>query len=674
MRYRSEIDGLRALAIASVIVNHFNADLLPSGFLGVDVFFAISGYVITGSILRWAERTDHPGLGTFLIDFYRRRVQRLVPALAVFVVMTALLTCLVDSDPDESLITGITSLFGVSNIYLYSQAVDYFGSDALHNPFTHTWFLGVQEQFYLFYPAITWLTLGIGRGERSLHDRRFRGLLAAAGLLSLAWFIHLGEADPEAAYYLTPGRIWELTAGGLLFMVLHRPDPSRLDRLARGILHSPPTWASLVVLVGLQFLPRESATVSTILTVAASCALLAGLLRESRLKTILQTPWLRHIGLISYSLYLWHWSVLTLSRWTIGIHPWSVPIQLGLILLLAQLSWSAVETPLRSHRWTPRAWQTLPLGIGVNGLVAGGLGLLLLSGGAERLYTGTPSDPEPDQSIPGTTLERDNCLVSKDTIIDREAFRPHAETCSSDGLRPGATSKRRIFLLGDSHATSLMPLARRLHDRGFAITHLAREGCPFPATAAAHALPGCDAFQRDAAELTLAQGNPGDVVIIAGYHLSHMGGPGTEDQRDSFLDERGRPIKDPELKLTLYSEAVARFGKEAARRGMEVVFIGAGPRLMNRELCLPEWFRPAGVLGACGQQLEEDLALARRLNRQFRERLPGITFVDPLAYLCTEGCTLETMRRWLEDDDHFSEAGALRLEEAILRRIPSPPS
>jgi peptidoglycan/LPS O-acetylase OafA/YrhL len=598
-----------------------------------------------------------------------------VPALAIFVAITAVLTCLVDLDPGESLMTGLTSLVGVSNIYLYSQAVDYFGSDALHNPFTHTWFLGVQEQFYLFFPAITWLALGIGRrADGSLNDRRYRWLLGITALASLLWFIHLGESDPDAAYYLTPGRIWELAAGALLFMVLHRPDRSRGDRLAGRLLRFTPPWASLSVLVWMQFLPKQDATTTTVITVLASCSLLAGLLRESRLKSVLETPWLRHIGLISYSLYLWHWSVLTLSRWTIGIHLWSVPIQLGLMLLLAQLSWSYVETPLRSHRWTRRPWQTLPVGIGVNGVVAGALGLLMLQGGAERLYTGKEPAGERDHQIPGTSVNRENCLVSKQRVIDEEEFPGHAEKCSTDGLRTGTAGPRRIFLVGDSHATSLLPMARELHERGFTITHLAHEGCPFPATAAEHSLPGCNGFHRGAEERILRQGRPGDVVIVAGYHLSHLGGPGTADRRNSFLDERGKPIRDPDRKLDLYADALARFGREASRRGLEVLFVGAGPRLIDRELCLPEWFRPEGVLSRCQRQFERDLDLAAKLNDDLRSRLPPITFIDPYDYLCAGQCSLETMRRWLEDDDHFSEAAALRLEQAILKRIPPPPS
>lgn len=157
MNYRPELDGLRAFAVATVIINHIEPHWMPGGFLGVDVFFALSGYVITGSILHGAAAGNHPSLGHFLAEFYRRRVQRLIPALVVFVIVTALLTCLFVPEPETSLFTGLASLFGVSNLLLYRESVDYFGRDALFNTFTHTWSLGVEEQFYLFFPLAAWL-------------------------------------------------------------------------------------------------------------------------------------------------------------------------------------------------------------------------------------------------------------------------------------------------------------------------------------------------------------------------------------------------------------------------------------------------------------------------------------------------------------------------------------
>ena len=145
--YRAEIDGLRAFAVLAVIVNHINKDLLPSGFLGVDIFFVISGYVITSSISRRSSKD----FCEFLISFYERRVKRLIPALAVFVLVLSLMVHLIVQNAGRYYMTGALSLFGLSNIYIFSALGSYWGFDSIMNPFTQTWSLGVEEQFYIVF-------------------------------------------------------------------------------------------------------------------------------------------------------------------------------------------------------------------------------------------------------------------------------------------------------------------------------------------------------------------------------------------------------------------------------------------------------------------------------------------------------------------------------------------
>ena len=165
-RYRHEIDGLRALAIIAVIINHFNNKLFPNGYLGVDIFFVISGYVITSSI----AKRKYNNFMEFIIGFYSRRIKRLMPALIFFIVILSICICLFNPDPKWTLRSSAASLFGINNIFLYWRSTDYFAESTYLNPFSHTWSLGIEEQFYLFFPWLVWFT-GFQKGDKKSYEK-----------------------------------------------------------------------------------------------------------------------------------------------------------------------------------------------------------------------------------------------------------------------------------------------------------------------------------------------------------------------------------------------------------------------------------------------------------------------------------------------------------------------
>ena len=183
-RYRPEIDGLRAFAVVAVIINHFNKDLLPGGYLGVDIFFVISGYVITSSLFERPSRN----FKDFISGFYERRIKRLVPALSVFVLITSIVICLFNPDPQLSIKTGFTSLWGLSNLYLLKQSTDYFSQSSELNVFTHTWSLGVEEQFYILFPLLIWLS-GFGRQTKN-GSRNLFLVVVSLSIASLIGFLY----------------------------------------------------------------------------------------------------------------------------------------------------------------------------------------------------------------------------------------------------------------------------------------------------------------------------------------------------------------------------------------------------------------------------------------------------------------------------------------------------
>ncbi|MCT0219136.1 acyltransferase [Synechococcus sp. CS-1329] len=648
------------MAIVAVILNHLNESLLPSGFIGVDVFFVISGYVITRSLER--KEPAH-SRGAFLAAFYRRRIQRLVPALAVCVVVTALLTCLVVPDPADSLWTGLLALAGGSNLFLFDQATDYFGSSGLLNTFTQTWYLGVDYQFYLIFPLAVW-QLGLGR-DGAAGRRRFRLGMAVLAALSFLLFLHRRELDPSAAFFLPGPRVWELAVGCLM------ASPWQGQRLnpAQARAGDWVAWGALSALVGVTLLPQDQGPIPLLVSVAATCALITTLRRESSLGRILTWPPVLRLGLISYSLYLWHWSVIALSRWTVGIHAWSVPVQLLLILGLAEASYRWIETPFGSKPWTADNRRSILIGFGLNAAAAALL-LLISDGLGSTLYAGerpaTLSEQRQKQRIAGTAITGSDCLVNRKKRLNRRQIAAQFEVCSAAPPSGSGAEARTLFVVGDSHAAALIPLAADLHQSGLGITLLTKAGCPFPATAHGHLDPGCARFQRNVAKQIRAVGRPGDAVLIAGYQLSHLGS-GLEASRDGFLDRSGEPVRGSADKTALYTEALGAFSAKAEAAGLQVILIGAGPRLIGRDTCLPEWFRPARWNEICLEALRVEAIDASRMNAQLRQALPaGVRFIDPMRWICPKGCSLADMRKLLADDDHLTDTAVRQLKRPLL--------
>ncbi|MEB3241005.1 MAG: acyltransferase family protein, partial [Synechococcus sp.] len=655
-----EIDGLRAIAVIAVILNHLNKSWLPGGFLGVDVFFVISGYVIMASI---AGRRDQP-LGPFLREFYRRRVQRLTPALLTCVAITALVTCWFVPEPGSSLITGAASLFGVSNLYLLSEATNYFGTEASLNPFTQTWSLSIEEQFYLLFPILAWWLL-----QRRHHRGNVALPIAVLGglfLLSLQQFLQIISTDPTKAYFLTTARMWELLAGALVFQLRTAASGSRLCSL--------PAVAPIVVLVPGLAMHADLAAISTPITVLATALLLPALETPGAIKTVLLHPGLRHIGLISYSLYLWHWSVICLGRWTVGLEGWWMPVLLVLMVVLAEASYRWIEAPLRHQSWARTTRGTLLRAGVVSSTLAGLLLWLGQDGRAKPLYAGTPTltvtEALRSQAITGSKISRSTCHQVITAELSPETFKQRAETCTAQAA-PRATNPLQptLFVAGDSHASALMPLEGQMLRKGWSIAHMSMDGCLFPATAYGHRISSCSRFQSQWANWILQRAQPGDAVLVGGYWLSHLG-ENVGNTRDDLLNPTGDVTTDGNTKVKLFSDALNLFASQANAQGVQVVVLGAGPRVSNRERCLPEWFRTKGSLKKCERAFQKQLMNAAQLNHDLTQQLsPSITLLNPIPSLCAQSCSLKEMRTTLFDSDHLSPQSARALEASLLNAL-----
>lgn len=426
MRHREEIDGLRAVAVLPVILFHARLPGFSGGFVGVDVFFVISGFLITGLILEEQARGDFS-----LLRFYERRARRILPAL-YFVLAVSMPFAALLMWPDELRNFGqylVSVILFVSNIRLW-LTTDYFSPDADLNPLLHTWSLGVEEQFYMLFPLalmVAWRWAG-----RAAVTGGILAMVAVSFALAVAGW----HRQPEAAFYLLPTRAWELGLGaGLAAWLQFRPPAlgrgtaeagglAGLAMIAAAIVAfdaaTPfPTWPALLPTVG-----------AALVLLCAAPGTLAG--RLLCLRPVV------FIGLISYSAYLWHQPVFAFARLAhpamIGPSPAAMAGLAALALVLATLSWRFVERPFRDRRR-----------IAPRGILAAGLGSSIALAAAALLVPGLirqPADyPEPLRQL----------LVSH---ADRSVY-VHAAHDTIRGRGFDDPARRNLLLIGDSHSQDL---------------------------------------------------------------------------------------------------------------------------------------------------------------------------------------------------------------------------
>ncbi|MCX7114367.1 MAG: acyltransferase family protein [Gammaproteobacteria bacterium] len=558
--YRPELDGLRALAVISVIINHFNKDLLPSGYLGVDIFFVISGYVISLSLVNQLTK----GFNDFILDFYTKRIKRLLPALVFCVVLTGFMIWLINPTPGTSLTTGICALFGISNLYLLSQANDYFAASSEVNVFTQTWSLGVEEQFYLLFPFILWFT-GLRRLSSGL--RNIYWVISILSLRSLVAFIFLSGANQPAAFFLMPTRFWELGAGCLLFLVLQNKNAFFLNNLR--ILDNIKAYTKkrlsviFCAIIAVFFVPLQFSVYATITVVLLTMLLIAFAQPRTPVYAFLTARQIVYIGRISYSLYLWHWSVLSISRWTVGIHWWTAPFQIALMLLFSVISYQFIENPLRRAQWS--SINLLSIGYGLSAsLISALICFVLLSQHNPKTLIFYKLTAPIFLPIKHSGLRFDlNCVVDGITkFLTTNMF----DKCT---VLPREKNGNMIWALGDSHAGHLQGLLYSLHDQtGLGIHLIEMPGHSFPLSRDATFSASDIVFEEIKNRL-----HSGDIVLLSRLFL---------DRSDK------RKVKD----LSTWIDDVVQLAQILSSKGVRVVIVGPPPMFTFEHIntCITSWW------------------------------------------------------------------------------------
>lgn len=491
--YRADIDGLRAVAIVPVLLYHAGFEFAGGGYVGVDVFLVVSGFLITSLILADLEH------GRFsVIEFYERRIRRLFPAL-----FTVLAACAVAASilllPEELRRFGgsllATALFS-SNVFFWLET-GYFTTAAEQKPLLHTWSLGVEEQFYLLVPLM--LMLGM-----RLEPRRLAVWTLALLLVSLVAGVWMVRQWPSAAFYLTPFRFWELALGVLLALPLMPAVPDTRIRNAAAWLGLGLIALSVFALSWRSTFPGWNALVPC---AGAALVVWSGTGADTPVKRLLSLRPIVFLGLISYSLYLWHWPLLTFARYY-TVRELSVTERVALLsvaIMLAVLSWRFIEQPFRGRN---RVLARRGILVAAGTVTAFGAVFALVAVGAQ----GWPNRIPAEAARLAAAANDVNPRRAECSFLEAEdVLRGHA--CRL-GAAPGHAPSFVVW--GDSHADALMSAFDHLaSEHGLTGLYLGRIGCP-PLLGVDR--PGtefhCRAF-NDAARQVIARSEAQIVVLVA---------------------------------------------------------------------------------------------------------------------------------------------------------------
>ncbi|TWG90616.1 peptidoglycan/LPS O-acetylase OafA/YrhL [Nocardioides sp. J9] len=504
---RTDIQGLRAIAVGMVVVYHLHSPLLPGGFVGVDVFFVISGFLITAHLVSRPPRRPRD-----LADFWGRRIRRLLPASLLVLACTIAAVWLVAPETEwqaNARDAQLAALY-VLNWGLAGSAVDYLAADNLPTAVQHFWSLSVEEQFYFVWPILVALAVLAGRRSARATTIALATTLGAVVLASFAFSVERTASNPAAAYFITPTRMWELGIGGLVALLVSRRELPVADLRVRAV----GAWAGLAMMVATGFLYSESTPFpgyqAALPVLGTALVILCRPDVDVPLGAgrLLALPPVRWVGDVSYSVYLWHWPLIVLAPSVLGHEPgWRSLLAIAAAtFVLAGLTERFVERPFRKPdlvRFRRTTYASAVAGMSVVvlmgstvvGLVSGAededrdrLAAALRTGGpcfgAAALDPGQDCAPVAyDDLVPAPALAaKDKSEAYKD-VGGRQcwSFTPTFEDrhCTF-GDEDGDVT---IALVGNSHAGHWLPALQRIAEqRGWRIeTYLASQ-CAFSTT------------------------------------------------------------------------------------------------------------------------------------------------------------------------------------------------
>lgn len=622
--YRPDIDGMRAVAVLLVMLFHLQPALVPGGYTGVDMFFVISGFVVTSSVLKFERETAIAQM----LHFWKRRIFRIYPALLVCLSVSfiATLSFTPPFTPEEyhaDVRTGLSAIFGMSNIYLYKSSENYFSSDQYNNPFVHTWSLGVEEQFYLFFSLMFMLfPFLLGSIQQSTSSRATR--LWTTGLFTALSFALWARSDAAGttSYYLFYYRLWELGVGSLCAQSMAGAVPLGPANV-RGRWFLRLRYLAMAGIVLLATAPDLSIKSSILLSVGLSLSLIVldGAMSNSMSdRQLLSSAEFVGIGLISYSLYLWHWPIYNLFRLTIGLSDLSHALMaIGVTVIFAAASYFLIEKPMRypTHSTRRRLFalaliSVLCAALGTVSEIQPGM-----------FYLGSHQEWARDWLPPDRVPYLDGALLTQ-RICDLASYvttQDVPQACQSID-HEGSSKLPLLTAYGDSLSFSDWGMVAGLDRAGRArVAALSRDGCGLD-TVQEQPID-CLAYWRDIPIRVRMSGRKGDIVFVAFFWRLEA----SADHSAAFLWLKQTAEAARDVGATLIVQApLPQFGRDAF-------------------FCTREWFRLS--YDGCSASTVSFTAARKDIMTELQSlhdaHLP-LTVWDPVNHLCSETTCAQIMQ------------------------------
>ena len=657
--YRPDLDGLRTVAVYFVLLFHAGLSWFHGGFIGVDLFFCLSGFLVTSVLMTELMETGSLRVGRF----YSRRVRRLLPAAVVVVIATCLTFLILWSVVRRSTVVGdaVSALLYYANFHFLTASGDYFAADIDKSPFLHFWSLSIEEQFYAVFPVLLLLLFRFHPSRRRLVVLGGLGLLLVLSLADQLWY---AARDVNRAYYGTDARLYQLLAGALLTAVL--AFTTRRLRV---------TWAHLMAVVGMvglvvvaSGLVDASPATRGVAATVASILVLGGLAQAegSPLSRLLATKPMAYLGRISYGTYLWHWPVIVALRTLLDSGPVAIAVMSFAIATgLAALSAELLEMPVRrSPRLDRFTWPVVLTGLSISALVAATVVPNVLERDSKPALVAATSAEGINLSA---NAELRRALTAPVPKLDYDSLSHQSgpkQACSVDdvaGCHSIRGSGPTVVLVGDSQAQTFIPVFEKLaEEHDFNLDVDVQPGCPWQEQLkndleSRNSAATCEAARVGWYDDVLPQLHPDVVVLLARPRDDEKEWGGTSALRDG----NDEPL----------SQAVW----ESTRQTLATITKTA-PAVVVQRLIMPETFEPADCLasasrvGQCVVTAQPEPSLTDGYTATVAAQNPRVHALDLNPIFCPTAPVCSPIQHdqlvW-RDDHHYTVDYAVAMREQV---------